>query len=61
MTFPEGEGSCQRTPLVLNYSIHFGTTRHYNCGEKNGPEEGCETKGQENITFNEAHDHHGEP
>jgi hypothetical protein len=30
-------------------------------GEKNGPEERCETKGQENVTLNKVYEHNGAP
>jgi len=36
-------------------------TPNYNRGEKNGPKERGETKGQENVTLNKAYEHHGEP
>ena len=34
---------------------------NYKRGEKNRAKEGCETKRQENVTFNETYEHHGEP
>jgi hypothetical protein len=36
-------------------------TPNYKRGKKNRAEEGCETKGQENVTLNKAYEHHGEP